>query len=157
MMGPSGNSNNTNQAPSPCWGLGPNFAQTKRAADVPLFYTLFVPGASQMMCPNGTLVHDMVLTAVPGDAGYNGVVQLVRCVPGPTFDIADMPYTSAQQVEAGIAAGELSCTRRAGPRRTCSTRLTDQDLTGECRALPANAFRPRPPGRIGDQPEPYYT
>ncbi len=110
MMGPGGNSNNPNQAPSPCWGLGPDFSKTKRAADVPLFYTLFVPGASQMMCPDGTRVHDMVLTAVPGDAGYNGAVRLVRCVRGPNFDIADMPYTSAQQVEAAIAAGELNCT-----------------------------------------------
>ena len=113
MMGPSGNSRNPNQAPSPCWGLGPDFSQTNRSADVPLFYTLFVPGASQMMCPEGitpSRTHDMVLTAVPGDPGYNGAVQLVRCVPGPNFDIADMPYTSAADVEAGIAAGELSCT-----------------------------------------------
>lgn len=110
MMGPGGNSNNPNQASSPCWGLGPDFSQTERAAGVPLFYTLFVPGASQMMCPDGTRVHDMVLTAVPGDAGYNGAVQLVRCGPGPNFDIANMPYTSAQQVEAADAAGELNCT-----------------------------------------------
>ncbi len=109
MMGPAGNSRNPNQAPSPCWGLGPDFSHTKRSADVPLFYTLFVPGADQMMCPNGTLRHDMVLTAAPGDREYNGAVQLVRCVPGPNFDIADMPYTSAAAVEAGIAAGELSC------------------------------------------------
>ena len=113
MMGPSGNSHNPNQAPSPCWGLGPDFSRTSRSADVPLFYTLFVPGASQMMCPEGitpSRTHDMVLTAVPGDPGYNGAVQLVRCLPGPNFDIADMPYTSAAGVEAGIAAGELSCT-----------------------------------------------
>ena len=113
MMGPSGNSANPNQAPSPCWGLGPDFSETERSADVPLFYTLFVPGATQMMCPEGVMpprTHDMVLTAVPGDPGYNGAVQLVRCLPGPNFDIAKMPYTSADAVEAGIAAGELSCT-----------------------------------------------
>ncbi|HWI05952.1 MAG TPA: hypothetical protein VNT54_00375 [Solirubrobacteraceae bacterium] len=111
MMGPSGNSQNPNQAPSPCWGLGPNFSQTNRSADVPIFYTLFVPGATQMMCPNGSLTHDMVLTAVPGDPGYNGAVQLVRCGKGPNFATADtMPYTSAQEVEAGIAAGALNCT-----------------------------------------------
>ena len=51
MMGPGGNSQNPNQAPSPCWGLGPDFSQTNRSAEVPLFYTLFVPGADQMMCP----------------------------------------------------------------------------------------------------------
>lgn len=108
-MGPGGNSQNPNQAPSPCWGLGPNFSQTNRSADVPLFYTLFVPGATQMMCPNGTRMHDMVLTAVPGDRGYNGAVRLMRCTPGPHFHIADMPYTSAAEVEAGIAASELNC------------------------------------------------
>ncbi len=113
MMGPSGNSNNPNQAPSPCWGLGPDFSETKRAADVPLFYTLFVPGATQMSCPDApaghSSWHDMVLTAVPGDPGYNGAVQLMPCSPGTNFDIADMPYASAAEVEAGIAAGELNC------------------------------------------------
>ena len=116
MMGPSGNSHNPNQAPSPCWGLGPDFSQTKRSADVPLFYTLFVPGATQMgPCPPPTppgfnnLLHDMVLTAVPGDPGYNAAVQVVRCLPGPNFDGTDVPYTSAAEVEAAWAAGELSC------------------------------------------------
>lgn len=109
MMGPAGNSQNPNQAPSSCWGLGPDFSQTNRSADVPLFYTLFVPGADQMMCPNGTRRHDMVLSAVPGDPGYNGAVQLVRCLAGPNFDIAEMPYTSAAAVQAGIAARELTC------------------------------------------------
>lgn len=110
MMGPGGNSENPNQAPSPCWGLGPDYSKSKRSAEVPLFYTLFVPGATQMSCPDGSRVHDMVLTAVPGDPGYNGAVQLVRCLPGRNFDIAKMPYSSAAAVEGGIAAHELNCT-----------------------------------------------
>ena len=114
MMGPSGNSHNPNQAPSACWGLGPNFAKTNRSADVPVFYTLFVPGATQMSCPGAPAGHpswhNMVLTAVPGDPNYNGAVQLVRCLSGDNFDISKMPYTSAEAVEAGIAAGELRCT-----------------------------------------------
>jgi hypothetical protein len=109
MMGPSGNSENPNQAPSACFGLGPDFSQTSRSASVPIFYTLFVPGATQMACPNGTSRHDMVLTAVPGDPGYNAAVQAVRCFPGPSFSVAEMPYTSAAEVEAGIAAGKLAC------------------------------------------------
>ena len=116
MMGPSGNSRNPNQAPSPCWGLGPNFSKTKRSARVPVFYTLFVPGATQMSCPGAPpgdpSWHDMVLTAVPGDRGYNAAVRLWRCTAGPNFNIANMPYTSAAEVRAGIAAGELTCTRR---------------------------------------------
>ena len=114
MMGPSGNSRNPNQVPSACWGLGPVFSGTNRSADVPIFYTLFVPGATQMSCPNAPpghpSWHDMVLTAVPGDPDYNAAVQLVRCSATPNFDIADMPYTSAAEVEAGIAAGKLTCT-----------------------------------------------
>lgn len=51
----------------------------------------------------------LVLTAVPGDPDYNAAVQLVRCRPGPNFDIADMPYTSAAEVQAGITAGKLTC------------------------------------------------
>jgi hypothetical protein len=109
MMGPSGNSSNPNQAPSPCFGVGPDFSQTARAADVPLFYALFVPGASQMYCPDGTFRHDMVLSAIPGDPSYNAAVQVVRCVAGPNFATANMPYTSAAAVEAGIARGELQC------------------------------------------------
>lgn len=109
MMGPSGNSANPNQVPSPCFGLGPDFSQTARTAAVPLFYGLFVPGATQMSCPDGTRLHDMVVTAVPGDPGYNAAVQVVRCVAGPSFAAATMPYTSAAEVEAGIANGELRC------------------------------------------------
>ena len=74
MMGPAGNSRKRNQPPFACFGLGPDFSQTERAADVPLFYTLFIPGATQMgPCPPPTppgfnnLLHDMVLSAVPGD------------------------------------------------------------------------------------------
>ncbi len=110
MMGPGGNSANPHQIPHPCFGLGPDFSGTSRAADVPPLYIVMVPGATQMSCPDGSGMHDMVLTAAPGDLGYNAVIQLVICRPGANFDAADMPYTSAQAVEAGIAAGELRCT-----------------------------------------------
>ena len=110
MMGPGGNSANPHQIPHACFGLGPDFAGTSRAADVPLLYIVMAPGATQMACPDGSGLHDMVLTAAPGDPGYNAVVQLVVCRPGPSFDVAAMPYTSAAAVEAGIAAGQLRCT-----------------------------------------------
>jgi hypothetical protein len=54
----------------------------------------------------------LVPSVLPGDPSYNAAnaaVQLVRCLPGLNFDIADMPYTSAAEVQAGIAAGELNC------------------------------------------------
>lgn len=109
LMSPSSNSENPNQARAGCYHVGPNFSTTSRAADVPVMYALFVPGATQMSCHDGTRVHDMVLTAVPGDEGYNGAVLLTRCVAGPNFSIEDMPYDSAAAVEAGIAGGELVC------------------------------------------------
>lgn len=116
MMGPSGNSSNPNQVfgggPG-CFGLGPDMAGTSRRGDVPVMYTLFVPGATQMSCPNGSARHDMVLTAVPGDPGYQPAVRIVRCLPGPTWADPSVgpafPFTSAAEVEAAIAAGKLSC------------------------------------------------
>jgi hypothetical protein len=115
-MGPAGNSQKPNQPPFACFGLGPDFSQTNRAADVPRFYTLFIPGATQMgPCPPPTpagfnnLLHDMVLSAVPGDPGYNPAVQVVRCLDGPNPGTPAMPYTSAAAVEAAWAAGDLSC------------------------------------------------
>ncbi len=109
MMGPGGNSANPHQIPHACFGLGPDFSGTSRAADVPLLYIVMVPGATQMSCPDGSGMHDMVLTAVPGDPGYNPVVQLVVCNPGPDFTASAMPYTSASAVEAAINAGQLRC------------------------------------------------
>jgi len=53
----------------------------------------------------------LVPSVLPGDPSYNAAnaaVQLVRCLPGLNY-IADMPYTSAAEVQAGIAAGELNC------------------------------------------------
>lgn len=115
MMGPSGNSSNPNQVFGGvnCFGIGPNMAETSRRGDVPIMYTLFVPGATQMSCPDGSLRHDMVLTALPGDPGYQPAVRIVRCIPGPNWANPAVgpafPYTSAPEVEAAIASGKLTC------------------------------------------------
>lgn len=117
MMGPSGNSANPNQVlqgPARCFGVGPDMAGTSRRGEVPIMYTLFVPGATQMSCPDGTtLMHDMVLTSVPGDPGYQPAVRIRRCVVGPTWANAAVgpafPHTSAAEVEAAIASEKLSC------------------------------------------------
>lgn len=110
LMSPASNSADPNQTRAGCYHVGPDFSGTSRSADVPVMYALFVPGATQMSCADGTRVHDMVLTAVPGDAGYNAAVLVTRCLVGPNFSIADMPYESAAEVEAGIAARALICT-----------------------------------------------
>lgn len=113
LMGPSGNSQNDNQLISGCFGLGPKYTGSAAdAATLPVMYGLYVPGATQMSCPGtGLQLHDMVLTAVPGDPGYSPWVVVAACLPGAAFDASKMPYTSAAAVENAVAAGELSCTR----------------------------------------------
>jgi hypothetical protein len=118
LMGPSGNSQNPNQEPSVCLGLGPDFRDNTQPAEAPFFFTLSAPGATQMYCPDGSRKHDMIVTAVPGDPGYSPIVQMVSCRPGPAFNAADMPYTSEAEIRAGIAGGKLTCTlglRRLSP------------------------------------------
>jgi len=119
LMGPSGNSQNPHQAPGGCFGLGPDMADTSRHDDVPVMYTIFVPEATQMSCAGGVGMHDMVLTAVPGDPGYQPAVRIRRCLAGPNYATADFPFTSAAEVEAAIAAGQLVCTP-PGPIRLAS-------------------------------------
>jgi hypothetical protein len=109
LMGPSGNSQNPNQEPSACLGLGPDFRDNEHPADAPFFFTLSAPGATQMYCPDGSRKHDMIVTAVPGDPGYSPIVQMVSCRPGPAFTVLDMPYTSEAEIRAGVADGRLTC------------------------------------------------
>jgi hypothetical protein len=66
-----------------------------------------VPGVTQHSCPDGTQAHDHVLSAVPGTPGYTGAWRLIIVIPGPNFDVNDMPYTSVAAVEAGVSAGKL--------------------------------------------------
>ncbi len=109
MMGPSGNSQNPNQMPSGCFGLGPDLTGTQDLTHVPIMYGMFVRGATQMSCPDGRSMHDMVFELGPGDPGYRGFVRTVFCVEGVNFDIAAMPYTSAAAVRAAAQSGALQC------------------------------------------------
>ena len=104
---PSATSENRTQAHFACFALGPDLSTASRAASAPALYVILAPGATQVACPDGTLRHDHVLSAVPGSPGYTGAWTIVLAVPGANFDIAKMPYTSVAEVEAGVAAGEL--------------------------------------------------
>jgi hypothetical protein len=110
LMGPSGNSSNPNQLEIACFGLGPILSNRAANETAPVFYALFVPGASQMYCldENGapTWFHDMVLTRVPGDPGYSPVVNVYACM-ATTEEV--IPYESEADVLAGIDAGQLQC------------------------------------------------
>ena len=61
-------------------------------------------------CPDGTLRHDHVLSAVPGSPRYSGTWHIVLATPGATFVASAMPYTSVAAVLTGVAAGELVLT-----------------------------------------------
>ena len=104
---PSATSENRTQAHFACFALGPDLSTASRAASAPALYVILALGATQVACPDGTLRHDHVLSAVPGSPGYTGAWTIVLAVPGANFDIAKMPYTSVAEVEAGVAAGEL--------------------------------------------------
>jgi hypothetical protein len=110
LLVPSGSSHNPNQVVGGggCFPLGPDMAATGREKAAQL-YALFVPGATQygFQCANPALRHDHVIGVAPGDPGYSGAWRVWRVTPGPHFDMADMPYRTAAEVQAGIAAGEL--------------------------------------------------
>ena len=104
---PSATSANPNQAHFACFALGPDLSRPSRSAAAPTLYVILAPGATQVACPDGSLRHDHVLSAVPGSRGYTGAWTIVLALPGPAFDVPNMPYTSESAVEAGVAAGEL--------------------------------------------------
>lgn len=103
---PSSESANRNDLVIGCYQAGPDLSRASRPAPARL-YALFVPGATQHTCPDGTQEHDHVLSAVPGTPGYSGAWALIIVSPGPNFDTADMPYTSVAAIQAGVAAGKL--------------------------------------------------
>lgn len=107
---PSATSDNPNQAHFACFALGPDLARSARAASAPPLYVVLAPGATQVACPDGTLRHDHVLSAVPGSPGYTGTWRIVLATPGTAFDVANMPYTSVAAIQAGVAARELVLT-----------------------------------------------
>ncbi|MEV0291514.1 MULTISPECIES: hypothetical protein [unclassified Kribbella] len=105
---PSATTANPNQAHFACFALGPDLSTAKRSAPAPRLYVILAPGATQVACPDGTLRHDHVLSAVPGASGYTGAWTIVLAVPGPAFAVTKMPYTSVAAVEAGVTAAELA-------------------------------------------------
>lgn len=107
---PSAKSSNPHQAHFACFALGPDLARSSRAASAPPLYVILAPGATQVACPDGSLRHDHVLSAVPGSSGYTGTWRIVLATPGAAFDVATMPYTSVDAVLTGVAGGELVLT-----------------------------------------------
>ena len=106
LRAPSADSNNSNQFTFGCFHLGPNFT------DIPTgptgtIYAIIAPGASLDSCPDGSLVHDHIISAVPGTPGYTAKWNLEVFVPGPAFDPAIMPVTSEQALMDALGAGQF--------------------------------------------------
>lgn len=103
---PSAKSADPNQAVFACFNLGPDLTdqQTGRYGTL---YVILAPGATQVACPDGSLQHDHVLSAVPGVEGYVPFWRIILATPGPGFDISIMPITSVAGVEDAVQAGQL--------------------------------------------------
>lgn len=103
---PSAKSANPNQAVFACFNLGPDLTD-QQTGPYGTLYVILAPGATQVACPDGSLRHDHVISAVPGVEGYIPRWQIILAVPGPAFDSAIMPVTSVAGVEAAVQAGQL--------------------------------------------------
>jgi hypothetical protein len=103
---PSAKSASPNQAVFACFNLGPDLTD-QQTGPYGTLYVILAPGATQVACPDGSLRHDHVLSAVPGVEGYVPRWQIILAVPGPAFDPAMMPVTSVAEVEAAVQAGQL--------------------------------------------------
>ena len=106
---PSGDSSNPNQYVFACFTVGPDLSKTNRSAPAPIMYVVVNDYATGHHCPGDPtlLRHDHVLTTAPGHPGYTASWTIVLALPGPNFDPAAMPYTSAATVQAGVDAGQL--------------------------------------------------
>lgn len=103
---PSSSSASPNQLFVGCLNLGPNMTD-QATGPVNTFYALFLPGAHQEQCPDGSLRHDHVLTTVPGVPGYAPLWHVIAVTPTAQFDPNIMPITSAAGVQAAVAAGQV--------------------------------------------------
>lgn len=103
---PSAKSANPHQAVFACFNLGPNLTD-QTTGPYGTLYVILAPGATQVACPDGSLQHDHVLSAVPGVDGYVPFWRIILATPGSGFDSAIMPITSVAGVEAAVQAGQL--------------------------------------------------
>ena len=102
---PSQGSNDQNELIVECFHLGPdnNWPNGK----VGTLYAVFLPGANQHSCPDGTVVHDHILSAVPGTSGYSTKWDLKEAWPGPNFNPSIMPITSEAALLSAAQLGQV--------------------------------------------------
>lgn len=97
-----------NDADLGCFGASPDVTRGAAPKNATDFYILWgIGGATQMHCPNGDNMHDMVASAAPGDPDYSPILGLILCFEGVNY--AGGTYTSEQAVIDADGAGELDC------------------------------------------------
>jgi hypothetical protein len=103
---PSGVSNNQNELLLDCFRAGPDLSGHPSGA-LGRLYAVFLPGANQHSCPDGTVVHDHILSAVPGSPGYETRWELWEAVPGPEIGSATLPITSEAALLHAAQLGQV--------------------------------------------------
>lgn len=106
---PSAKSASPNQAVFACFNLGPDLTD-QQTGPYGTLYVILAPGATQVACPDGSLRHDHVLSAIPGTPGYAPRWRIILATPGDAFNPTIMPLTSTSAVEAAVASGQLVLT-----------------------------------------------
>lgn len=101
---PSGSSNDQNELVIVCFRAGPDMT-THASVPRGRLYAVFLPGVTQHACPDGSVLHDHILSAVPSDPSYSTQWELWDVVPGPNFSPGIVPITSESALLAAATAG----------------------------------------------------
>jgi hypothetical protein len=105
---PSGTSDNQNELVLPdCFRVGPDFTRHNGPTPSGRLYAIFLPGATLHSCPDGSDLHDHLLSAVSGTAGYSTFWDLVEVWPDVNFDPAIMPITSEEALDDAVAKHQV--------------------------------------------------
>ena len=102
---PSGKSNDQRELVFGCFRVGVDMID--HAQPRARLYALFLPGATMHSCPDGSDMHDHILSAVPGSPGYATQFGLLEVWPGPNFDPSIVPITSEADLIAAEEAGQV--------------------------------------------------
>jgi hypothetical protein len=102
---PGGHSHNHNQLTFGCFNLGPDLNGNTNSATIPI-YAILWSGATQHVCPDGSLAHDHVAVAIPGTPDFTPHWRVVFVIPVSEADM-ELPLTSEAAVNAAIAAGQV--------------------------------------------------
>jgi hypothetical protein len=103
---PAANSSDPNQFTFGCFTLGPDFTESP-AEPTGTLYAIFAEGVTLDSCPDGTVKHDHILSAVPGTPGYTPKWNVKFVNEGPNFEPSIMPITSEQELMDAVEAGQL--------------------------------------------------